>query len=69
MVKREWECATPVAKERVASFTPECATMRATLHEREDHLRAKEMECKVLRLNLAKETELRVSLEQDCISF
>ncbi|OAE30309.1 hypothetical protein AXG93_4201s1080 [Marchantia polymorpha subsp. ruderalis] len=37
--------------------------------EREDHLRAKEMECKVFWLNLAKETKLRVSLEQDCINL
>lgn len=31
-----------------------------------DHLRAKEMECEVLRLNLAKEINLRATLEQDC---
>ncbi|OAE19347.1 hypothetical protein AXG93_3548s1000 [Marchantia polymorpha subsp. ruderalis] len=37
--------------------------------EQEDHLRAKEMECEVLWLNLAKETEMRESLEQDCISL
>lgn len=68
-VKREWESATAVAIERVASFTTECAIIRATLQEREDHLRAKEMECKVLHLNLAKETEMRALLEQDCISL
>ncbi|OAE21423.1 hypothetical protein AXG93_3954s1130 [Marchantia polymorpha subsp. ruderalis] len=43
--------------------------LEAEKKEREDHLRAKEMECKVLHLNLAKETEMRALLEQDCISL
>lgn len=68
-VKRKWESATAMAKERVASLTSECATMRPTLQEREDHLRAKEKKCKVLQLNLAQETERGVSSEQDCVSL
>lgn len=43
--------------------------MRAALLEREDHLRAKEKECEVLWLNLAKETERCMSSEQDCDSL
>lgn len=37
--------------------------MTVTLQEHEEHLQAKEMECKVLRLNLAKEKELRAEEE------
>ncbi|OAE19272.1 hypothetical protein AXG93_909s1020 [Marchantia polymorpha subsp. ruderalis] len=55
-----------MAKQRVASLTSECTTMRATLQEQEDHLRAKKKECEVLRMNLAKETEWGVSSKQDC---
>lgn len=68
-VKREWESATAMAKGRVASLTAECATIRTTFQEHRDHLRAKEMECKVLRLNLAKESNLCATLEKDCISL
>lgn len=57
-VKRELESATTMAKERVASLTTECAIMRVTLQERKNHLRVKEMECKVFWLNLAKKTNL-----------
>lgn len=32
-MKREWDSATTMAKERVASLTAECATTRATLQE------------------------------------
>ncbi|OAE30598.1 hypothetical protein AXG93_2909s1010 [Marchantia polymorpha subsp. ruderalis] len=68
-VNREWDSATAMAKEQVASLTAECATTRATLHEQEDRLQAKEMECEALRLNLVKELDLRVTLEQDCSSL
>ncbi|OAE33503.1 hypothetical protein AXG93_1467s1050 [Marchantia polymorpha subsp. ruderalis] len=68
-VKREWKSATAMAKEQVASLTAECATMRVTVQEREEHLRAKEMECEVLWLNLAKKTDLCASLEQECTSL
>ncbi|OAE25836.1 hypothetical protein AXG93_2145s1350 [Marchantia polymorpha subsp. ruderalis] len=69
VVKRERDSVTAMAKERVASLTAECAITRATLQEQEDRLRAKEMKCEVLRLNLIKEFELRATLEQDCSSL
>ncbi|OAE22923.1 hypothetical protein AXG93_3292s1000 [Marchantia polymorpha subsp. ruderalis] len=56
-VKREWDSATAMAKERVASLTSECATMRAALLEREDHLRAKEKECEKATVDLCKSLE------------
>lgn len=37
-MKREWDSATAMAKERVASLTAECATTKATLQEQEDQL-------------------------------
>lgn len=49
--------------ERIASLTSMCATMTLTLQEREEQLRAKEMKCEILRLNLAKEKELRAKEE------
>lgn len=58
-MKRQWQVATAKAAERVASLTSECATMKVTLQEREEHLRTKKMECEVLLLNLAKEKEFR----------
>lgn len=53
-MKREWDSATAMAKEEVASLTAKCATTRAALQKQEYRLRAKEMECEVLRLNLIK---------------
>ncbi|OAE24633.1 hypothetical protein AXG93_4080s1130 [Marchantia polymorpha subsp. ruderalis] len=58
--KRKCAKATTKATERVASLTSECATMTITLQEREEHIRAKEIECEVLRLNLIKEKEFRI---------
>ncbi|OAE18231.1 hypothetical protein AXG93_3012s1010 [Marchantia polymorpha subsp. ruderalis] len=54
------ECAEATAKitKRVASFNSECATMMVTLQERDEHLWAKEMECEVFWLNLAKKKKL-----------
>lgn len=68
-VKREWYSATAMANERVASLTAECATTKATLQEQEDQLWAKEMECKVLQLNLVKKSNHCAELEQDCSSL
>ncbi|OAE31832.1 hypothetical protein AXG93_685s1000 [Marchantia polymorpha subsp. ruderalis] len=69
IVKREWDSATAMAKERAASFAAECAAAKATLHEQEDRLRAKHMECEVLHLNLAKESERCAELEEACNSL
>ncbi|OAE35363.1 hypothetical protein AXG93_4052s1000 [Marchantia polymorpha subsp. ruderalis] len=60
--KRECAEATAKVAKRVASLTLECATMTVNLQEREEHLRAKKMECEILRLNLAKK-ELRAAEE------
>lgn len=54
VVKRKWEAATAKAIERVVSLSSQCATMKFTLQEQEDHHWAKEVECEVLLLNLAK---------------
>ncbi|OAE29428.1 hypothetical protein AXG93_4548s1050 [Marchantia polymorpha subsp. ruderalis] len=64
-MKRAWESATTMAKKQVASLSSECAIMRMALQERENYLRAKEMECEVLQLNLAKETDLRALKERE----
>lgn len=53
-VKRKWEATTAKAIENVASLSFECAIMKVTFQEQEDHLRAKEMECEILWLNQAK---------------
>ncbi|OAE30426.1 hypothetical protein AXG93_3483s1180 [Marchantia polymorpha subsp. ruderalis] len=68
-VKREWDFATAMAKERAASLAAECAAAKATLQEQEDRLRTKEMECEVLRLNLVKEFNRCAELEQACSSL
>ncbi|OAE18469.1 hypothetical protein AXG93_3603s1000 [Marchantia polymorpha subsp. ruderalis] len=59
------ECAEAITKvvERVASLTSKCATMTVSLQEREEPLRAKDMECEVFRLNLANVKELRTEEE------
>lgn len=38
VVKREWDSATTMAKERAASSAAECAAAKATLQEQEDQL-------------------------------
>lgn len=58
-----------MAKERAASLTAECAAAKAILQEQEDRLCAKEMECKVLRLNLVKESDHCEELERACSSL
>ncbi|OAE22952.1 hypothetical protein AXG93_2997s1160 [Marchantia polymorpha subsp. ruderalis] len=55
-VKREWDSATELARERAAILATECAAVKATLQEREAQLREKEIECEILHLNLAKES-------------
>lgn len=65
-VNREWDSATAMAKEQAASLTAECAAAKATLQEREDQLREKEIECEVLQLNLAKKSERCIELEEVC---
>ncbi|OAE30124.1 hypothetical protein AXG93_1112s1420 [Marchantia polymorpha subsp. ruderalis] len=63
-VKRKWDSATAMAKERAASLAAECATEKATLQEQENRFHAKEMECEVLRSNLVKESDHCAELEQ-----
>ncbi|OAE31099.1 hypothetical protein AXG93_4031s1520 [Marchantia polymorpha subsp. ruderalis] len=65
-VKREWDSAMAMAKERAASLADECVEAKATLQEREDQLQAKEMECELLQLSLAKESGQCVELEETC---
>lgn len=68
-VKRKWDSATAMAKERAASLAAECATEKATLQEQENRFHAKEMECEVLRSNLVKESDHCAELEQVCRSL
>ncbi|OAE22965.1 hypothetical protein AXG93_1384s1010 [Marchantia polymorpha subsp. ruderalis] len=65
-VKREWDSATALARERAATLSTECAAVKATLQEREAQLREKETECEVLQLNLAKESGRCTELEETC---
>ncbi|OAE18880.1 hypothetical protein AXG93_3022s1040 [Marchantia polymorpha subsp. ruderalis] len=51
-LKREWNSATTMAKERAASLAAECAAAKAILEDQEDRLRAKYME---FRLKKSKE--------------
>lgn len=44
----------------------ECVAAKAALNMREDQLREKEIECKVLQLNLAKESGRCAELEETC---
>ncbi|OAE31317.1 hypothetical protein AXG93_1962s1740 [Marchantia polymorpha subsp. ruderalis] len=64
--KREWDSATAMTKEQVASLAAECAAAKATLQEREDQFGEKEIECEVLQLNLAKKSECCTELEEVC---
>ncbi|OAE32996.1 hypothetical protein AXG93_4678s1000 [Marchantia polymorpha subsp. ruderalis] len=65
-VKREWDFATELARERVANLATECAAVKVTLQEREAQLREKEIECEVLQLNLENESIRCVELEEIC---
>ncbi|OAE23169.1 hypothetical protein AXG93_1953s1290 [Marchantia polymorpha subsp. ruderalis] len=65
-VKREWDFATEMGRERAAILTTECAAAKAALKEREAQLREKEIECEVLQLNLAKESGRCAKLEETC---
>lgn len=65
-VKREWNSATELARERAAILSAKFAATKATLKEREDQLREKEIECEVLQLNLAKESGRCAELEETC---
>ncbi|OAE24920.1 hypothetical protein AXG93_2931s1630 [Marchantia polymorpha subsp. ruderalis] len=65
-VKREWNSATELAKERAAILSAECAAAKAALKEQEDQLREKEIECKVLQLNLAQKSGRFAELEKTC---
>ncbi|OAE26670.1 hypothetical protein AXG93_641s1110 [Marchantia polymorpha subsp. ruderalis] len=47
-VKREWDSATALARDRAATLPSECAAVKAALREREAQLREKETECEVL---------------------
>ncbi|OAE21420.1 hypothetical protein AXG93_3954s1100 [Marchantia polymorpha subsp. ruderalis] len=64
------EVAVEPSEERTATVVPQVGGTMVDAHgissfpppeeeEREDHLREKDMECKVLRLNLAKEKDVR----------
>lgn len=66
-VKRKWEAPTAMANERVASLSSNCAIMKLTLQEREDHLRAKEIECKVFWLNWGLEKDRRTEEDRRCL--
>lgn len=55
-----------MVKERAASLTAECAAAKTALRERENQLQEKEIECEVLQLNLAKESERCAELEETC---
>ncbi|OAE35853.1 hypothetical protein AXG93_2354s1020 [Marchantia polymorpha subsp. ruderalis] len=72
VVKREWDSATTMTKERAASLTAECVAAKAALGERKNQLWEKEIECEVLQLNLAKESGRCAELEKThsgiCIS-
>ncbi|OAE24677.1 hypothetical protein AXG93_4040s1040 [Marchantia polymorpha subsp. ruderalis] len=68
-VKREWESATELARERVATLEAECAAAKVTLKERESQLREKEVECEVLQLNLEKEAGRCAELEETCVEL
>lgn len=65
-VKREWNFATDLARERAAILATECAAVKMTFQEREVQLREKEIECKVLQLNLEKESGRCAELEETC---
>lgn len=68
VVKREWDSATAMAKERAASFTAECVAAKAALREREDQLGEKEIECKVLQLKHEEELTEWAKKLADCES-
>ncbi|OAE30287.1 hypothetical protein AXG93_3964s1000 [Marchantia polymorpha subsp. ruderalis] len=53
-VKREWDSAIELARERTANLATECAAVKVKLQEREAQLQEKEIECEVLQLNLEK---------------
>ncbi|OAE32279.1 hypothetical protein AXG93_1865s1370 [Marchantia polymorpha subsp. ruderalis] len=63
----EWDSATVMAKKRVASLTSSVQPQRRHCRNKQDRLRAKEMECEVLRLNLEKESDRRAALEKRLI--
>ncbi|OAE20983.1 hypothetical protein AXG93_267s1130 [Marchantia polymorpha subsp. ruderalis] len=66
VVKREWDSATALARERAATLSIECAAVKVTLQEREAQLREKKTKCEVLQLNLAKESGRCTELEETC---
>ncbi|OAE30334.1 hypothetical protein AXG93_4201s1350 [Marchantia polymorpha subsp. ruderalis] len=66
-IKRAVAVKTKMARERAAILSAECGAAKAALKKQEDQLREKEIECKVLQLNLAKESgraeEVRIAEE------
>ncbi|OAE24085.1 hypothetical protein AXG93_1535s1010 [Marchantia polymorpha subsp. ruderalis] len=65
-VKRKWDSATELARERAANLATECAAVKATLQEREAQLREKKIECEVLQLNQEKEFGRCAKLKETC---
>ncbi|OAE34437.1 hypothetical protein AXG93_2886s1000 [Marchantia polymorpha subsp. ruderalis] len=51
-MKREWDSASKLARERAANLEAECAAVKVTLQEREAQLREKEVECEKVTVDL-----------------